>query len=93
MKRSEGKTMTVTTVSGDVFNISWIGVASIDGVLRFAVKNSNVQEIIRAFTDAQNCETLISKFDETETMYVGYTVFRGIQINYDNETIVSLSRI
>lgn len=85
--------VTLTTSDGDVFEIKWIGVASIDGVLRFAIVGVTIPEIIAVFTDPEKCKTLTRNYDGVELVYSGYTVFRGVQINYENDMIVSLSKI
>ena len=83
----------LTTANRQEFEIEWIGVANIDGVLRFSVVNSNVSDLVRVFTVPENCETITRSFDENEQVFSGYTTFRGVQINYDGSIVVSLSRI
>lgn len=84
--------ITIKTVNNDVFEIAWAGVATIDGVLRFAILNANLIDIMTVFTNPTNCETLTRIFDENEKEFVGYTVFRGIQVAFDNSVIVSMSK-
>lgn len=81
------------TANGHTFEIEWIGVANIDGVLRFSVINAEVSELVSIFTVPENCTTITRVFDEDERTFTGYTTFRGVQINYDNSIIVSLSKI
>ena len=81
------------TANGLVFEIDWIGVAALDGVLRFSIKDVDIATIIQVFTVPENCEVLIRKFDEDEQIFEGYAVFRGVQINYDGSSIVALSKI
>ena len=79
--------------NGQEFEIAWIGVSNIDGVLRFSILNSDLARIIQIFTNPENCEVFTRIFDEDEQTYEGYTIFRGIQINYDGSAIVSMSKI
>lgn len=79
--------------SGEAFLVEWIGVSSIDGVLRFCVFNETTLKIFQTFTNPENCSPLIRKFDENEMTFEGYTVFRGIQVQYDGSMIVSLSKV
>lgn len=81
------------TANGKTFEIAWAGVASIDGVLRFAVLNAELEDILATFTVPENCTELSRVFDEDRKTFTGYTVFRGVQINYDGTTVVSLSKI
>lgn len=84
--------ITIKTVNNDVFEIAWAGVATIDGVLRFAILNANLIDVMTAFTNPVNCTILTRIFDENEKEFTGFTVFRGIQIAYDNSVIVSMSK-
>ena len=81
------------TSGGDSFQIEWAGVASIDGVLRFAIVGAELSKIMEAFTKPENCTTLTRVFDNDEQAFVGYSVFRGVQIAYDGSVIVSMSKI
>lgn len=81
------------TSNGKEFQIAWAGVANLDGVLRFAVENAELGEIIATFTVPENCTELARVFDEDRKTFTGYTVFRGIQINYDGSIVVSMSKI
>ena len=83
----------IETANGKAFQIEWAGVSSIDGVLRFAVVNAELTEILATFTVPENCQELTRVFDEDRKTFTGYTVFRGVQINYDGTTVVSLSKI
>lgn len=83
----------IETAKGDRLPIAWAGVSGIDGVLRFAVINTELAEIIATFTAPENCTELTRVFDEDRQTFVGYTVFRGVQISYDGSVIVSMSKI
>ena len=84
----------VKTANGELFEVKWIGIASLDGVLRFASNNVFLQDVLNTFTVPENCTVLSKLIDGEEVAsFEGYTVFRGIQINYDNEMIIALSKI
>ena len=84
--------ITLITSNNIVFEIAWIGVSGIDGVLRFSVIDGDLSKIMQTFTIPENCQVLTRKFDEDEQTFEGYINFRGVQINYDNSIMVSLSR-
>lgn len=81
------------TANGKAFEIAWAGVASVDGVLRFAVLNAELEDILTTFTVPENCTELTRVFDEDRKTFTGYTVFRGVQISFDGSTVVSMSKI
>ena len=83
----------VKALDGSVFEVLWMAVASVDGVLRFAAINCEMAELLRVFMNPENCGRLIKTFDEHEEVFEGYTVFRGIQVNYDGSMIIALSKI
>lgn len=81
------------TANGETFEIEWIGVATFDGALRFGIKNADITNLLATFTKPENCTVLTRSFDGEEKTFEGYTVFRGITIDYDGTTIVALSKI
>lgn len=81
------------TANGEVFEIIWIGVASIDGVLRFCIVNSESSKVFDVFSNSENCKKLVNNNDGIEQIYEDYKIFRGIQVNYDDTIQVSLSKI
>ena len=83
----------IRTANNDLFQIAWAGVSSIDGILRFAVINPNIAEVFSVFSNPANCSTLTRVFDNQETVYSGYSVFRGITVNFDGSVIVAMSKI
>lgn len=85
--------ITLETANGKTFRIAWAGVASVDGVLRFAVEGAELADIIATFTVPENCTELTRVFDEDRKTFTGYTVFRGVQISFDGSTVVSMSKI
>ena len=83
----------VTAANGDEYNISWIGVANLDGALRFGIVGGELANIMGTFTNPNNCAVITRTFDENYFSYEGYTVFRGVRINYNGEIIVTMSKI
>lgn len=81
------------TANGKLFEIAWIGVSNIDGVLRFSVVDPDVTDVFQTFMIPENCTVLTRIFDEDEQVFEGYKIFRGVQINFDGSAIVSLSKI
>jgi len=84
--------ITLIIANGEKFEIEWIGVASFDGVLRFGIKNADITNLLATFTKPENCTVLTRSFDGEEKTFEGYTVFRGITIDYDGTIIVALSK-
>lgn len=83
----------IITISEKEFDVDWAGVATIDGVLRFAVINGDMPEVFTTFSNPEETEVLVHTFDNIRKEYEGYTVFRGVSLNYQNEIIVALSKI
>lgn len=81
------------TSNGEEFNLAWIGIANLDGALRFGIMDSNVADIFQCFSNPENCTRLTRIFDENELVYEGYTNFRGFVVNYDGTIVVTLSKI
>lgn len=83
----------IITKTGKEFEVAWAGVATIDGVLRFSVLNSDMTTVFASFSDPKETEVLTHMFGDTPKEYVGYTTLRGVTLNYQDEMIVALSRI
>ena len=84
----------ILTASGILFNVLWVGVSSIDGALRFALINPDVKQAIEVFTNPENCRTITRVIDgETDIIFEGYINFRGINVSYDGNATVALSKI
>lgn len=81
------------TANDEQVPIEWIGPSSIDGVLRFGTRSVDVQTLFSIFTKPENCIVLKRIFDENEQIFEGYTVFRGVSVNYDGMAIVALSKL
>ena len=79
------------TKTGKEIAISWCGPSTIDFALRFGVPNGNMAELIQTFTNPEETETLTHYFDEHETVFTGYTVFKGIDLKVDGEIVVALN--
>ena len=79
--------------NGETIQVEWMAVAQLDGVLRFNTIGVEPLELIRIFSNPENCSPLSRVFDGTTTdVYTDYTVFRGINVNYDNTAMISLSK-
>lgn len=81
----------IITASGKAFEIDWAGVATIDGLLRFEIKNNSAAEVFNAFSDVNETKNLVHMFNsDTAHQWEGYTIFAGIIILYNDNIIVSL---
>lgn len=80
----------IITATGREFNIVWCGLSTIDLVLRFEVKGETMQDILATFTNREETGTLKHVFDELETVYIGYTVFTGVDMKPNGHIVVSL---
>lgn len=78
------------TATGRVFNINWCGPSTIDLALRFEIVGSTMQEILAVFTNPEETQTLTHRFDENEAVYIGYTLFVGVDMRQSGKIIVSL---
>ena len=81
---------TLRLANGKEFDILWDGVATLDGALRFAVVNATPAEIFAAFSDPDACATLTRVWDGIESVYTGYTQFRGFDRKVDGEIVVTM---
>lgn len=79
------------TNTGKEIEINWCGPSTIDFALRFGVPNGNMTQLLLIFTDPQETATLTHCFDEHETVFTGYTVFKGIDLKVDGEIVVALN--
>lgn len=84
--------MKLITNTGKEFNISWIGVATIDGALRFCLIDSDVSDIVQVFLDESETIKLVREYDSVETEYSGFTKFKTIDVQPDGSIIVALSK-
>lgn len=79
------------TATGKEFDILWDGPSTIDFTLRIAVVNSDMGTIFQVFSDPAETATLTRIWDGIESVYTGYTVFRGVDLQPNGEIIVSLN--
>lgn len=78
------------TATGRTFNIVWIGLSTVDHALRFEIKNLDIISAFQIFSDTTETETLTHIFDETETVYTGYTKLQGLDAGQNNRIVVSM---
>lgn len=78
------------TATGREFDILWDGVSTIDGALRFAVVNADLDTIHNTFKLPEETETLTRIEDGIESVYTGYTAYRGFDRKVDGEVVVAL---
>ena len=81
---------TIRTATGKEFDSTWDGVSTIDGALRFDVVNASLDEIHNTFKDLAETETLTRDIDGIESVYTGFTVYRGFRVEDDGAVIVTL---
>lgn len=82
---------TLRTATGAEFDIIWDGASTIDGALRFAVVNSDLDTIHNTFKNPAACETLTRIDDGIESVYTGFTDYRGFDKKTDGEVVVCLN--
>lgn len=80
----------IITATGKEFSISWCGPSTIDFALRFAIPDGDMAEIFATFTNPEETATLTHVFDEHETVFTGYTKFKGVDLKPDGEIVVAL---
>ena len=74
------------------FDIIWDGVSDLDGLLRFQITGSTMQELLVTFMDSEETEVLkVADSSAVIRSYTGYTEFYGIAKN-DRGYIVSLGK-
>lgn len=78
------------TKTGKVFQIAWAGVSGIDGALRFEVLGATVADCYQVFSDPQETEKLTRIFDDDRREFEGYTVFKGVDLNFTGSIVVAL---
>lgn len=84
----------IRTVDGTILEVIWVAVSNIDGALRFAIPDPDAARLFSLFTNPENCYEIVRMIDGQDVQsFEGYTVFRGLQMNYDGTSIVSLSKI
>ena len=49
-----------------------------------------MQDVLATFTNPEETATLTHKFDESETVFTGYTLFIGVDMRQSGKIIVAL---
>jgi len=80
----------IITATGKEFEIDWCGPSTIDFALRFEVVKSTMADILEMFTRPEECAELTHVFDEHETVFRGYTKFRGVDLKPSGSIVVAL---
>jgi len=78
------------TATGKEFKIDWCGPSTIDFALRFEVVESTMAEILATFINSEETAELTHVFDEHETIFRGYTKFRGVDMKPGGSIVVAL---
>ena len=81
------------TAKNKEFDVSWLGVSTVDGALRFEVTGSDVDTIHSTFRDPEQTAILTEVKGTTEKEYAGYTDYRGFDKKYDGSIVVALNRV
>ena len=80
----------VITATGKEYKINWCGPSTIDFALRFEVVENTMVEVLTTFTAPEETATLTHVFDEQETVFTGYTKFKGVDMKPDGAIVVAL---
>jgi len=80
----------IITATGKEFKIDWCGPSTIDFALRFEVVESTMAEILATFINSEETAELTHVFDEHETIFRGYTKFRGVDMKPGGSIVVAL---
>jgi len=79
------------TSNGKEFPVRWCGVSTVDLSLRFAVVESSIQEVLATFMNTEETALIKHLFDSLETVYEGYTVFKGVEVQYNGDIVVAMN--
>lgn len=82
---------TISTVSGTVFPELWDGISTIDGALRISIVDASVDDVHNAFKRPEETATLIRDIDGAQSVYTGFTKYRGFQVLASGEIVVTLT--
>lgn len=73
------------------FDISIIGIASVDGGLRFEIQNPNLSEVFATFTNPEETAVITHDWgDGNKQTYKGYTRFKTVDIQATGSVVVAL---
>lgn len=78
------------TATGKEYQVEWCGPSTIDFALRFEVVESTMADILSTFTRPEECAELTHVFDEHETVFRGYTTFKGVDMKPGGSIVVAL---
>lgn len=84
--------MVIITATEKEFNVEWLGLSTIDNVLRFAVKDSDMATVLSVFMDPEETVSLVYVIDNmnNKTEYYSFTTFKGVDLLPGNSIVVSL---
>lgn len=80
----------IITATGKILKILWCGPSTIDFALRFEVVEAEMSEVLTVFTNPEETATLTHVFDEHETVFTGYSKFRGVDLKPGGSIVVAL---
>lgn len=80
----------IITATGKEFKIDWCGPSTIDFALRFEVTENTMAEVLGTFTNPEETGLLTHVFDEHETVFRGYTTFKGVDMKPGGSIVVAL---
>lgn len=81
---------TIETARGQVFRIAWDGISTIDGLLRIAILDADMDTVHETFKNPEETQTLTRTWDGVDSVYSGYTAYRGFTKSVTGEIIVAL---
>ena len=82
----------IITATGKEIKIEWCGPSTIDFALRFAVCDSTMQDVLVTFTNPEETSALTHVFDNHETVFNGYTQFKGVDLKPNGSIVVALMK-
>lgn len=80
----------IVTASGIRFRVLWCGQSTIDNALRFEIVNSTMMNVLSVFMNPAETQKLTYIFDEHETVFDGFTQFKGIEQSAKGTITVAL---
>lgn len=83
----------VITATGKEYEVLWCGPSRIDSALRFEASPSTAMaDILTTFTNPEETVTLTHSFDNSQTVYHGYTTFKGVDMKLSGTVVVALMK-
>lgn len=80
----------IRTASGKEFKEAWDGVSTVDGALRISIVEATLDDVHDVFHDPTETAKLTRIWDGEESVYSGFTDYRGVTKNMAGEIIVAL---